>query len=267
VTHPAERTGRDLIVGISLKMYFGYQDTLAWCSRVRAIAVASRAVSDGRVGLFVMPSFPCLSAVIEMFRGTAVEVGAQNLHFEDRGPFTGEVSGSMLSELGCRLVEVGHAERRRVFGESERVVARKVEAALRNGLRPVICVGEAEAGSAADAAQESIRQLESALAGAAAYGAKAQVVVAYEPEWAIGADKPASEAHIAGVCQALRDFLSTVRPGAQDHLIYGGSAGPGLLGRLGDSVDGLFLGRNAHDADAVGAVLDEAEKVQFERTL
>jgi len=257
----AGRTCGRLVVGVSLKMYFGYAETLDWCARVSTIAAANEAVRTGEVRLFVMPSAPFLLPVLQIFRGTAVDVGAQNIHYEDRGPFTGEVSGSMLSELGCSLVEVGHSERRRLFGESEDLVALKVEAAVRNGLCPVICVGEEEKMDAPGAGRESIRQLESALARASSSGAKADVVVAYEPEWAIGADQPAPDVHIADVCRALRDFLRDARHGAGDRVIYGGSAGPGLLERLGDAVDGLFLGRYVHDAGALDVLLQEAGRM------
>lgn len=243
-------------------MYFGYEQTLEWCARVREIAVASAAVADGRVRLFVMPAFPCLAPVVEMYRGTPIEVGAQNLHFEDRGPFTGEVSAGMLAELGCSLVEVGHSERRRLFGESDEVIGLKVDAALRNGLRPVICVGEEESRGAAYACCESIRQLEAAVTNATREAPTAGVVVAYEPLWAIGADQPASEKHIAEVCQSVRDFMGSARPQADDRVIYGGSAGPGLLERLGGRVDGLFLGRFVHDADTLEEVLLEAGRVR-----
>jgi triosephosphate isomerase len=261
VKRSAGRAGRDLVIGISLKMYFGYQETLDWCGRLRTIAAVTPSISEGTVRVFVMPSFPFLVPVIEMFSGTPIEVGAQNLHFDDRGPFTGEVGGGMLLEIGCHLVEVGHAERRRLFGESEHIVALKVAAALRNGLRPVICVGEEEAMSAAGACRESIRQLDSALREAAGGTSNAGVVVAYEPLWAIGADRPAPETHIAEVCQALRSFLASSRLGEHDQVIYGGSAGPGLLERLGESVDGLFLGRYVHDPDALEDVLEEAGRI------
>ena len=258
MTSRAGGAGRDLVIGVSLKMYFGYHESLDWCRRVRAIAAMNSSVSGGRVRVFVMPSFPILVPVIDLFRGTPIEVGAQNIYFEDRGPYTGEVSGGMLAEVGCRLVEVGHAERRRLFGESDQLVSLKVEAALRHGLTPVICVGEEEPLSPSRAGHESVRQLESALARAKGDGAKAPVIVAYEPLWAIGADKPAPEAHIAEVCLQLQDFVRRARPGAAGRVIYGGSAGPGLLERLGDSVDGLFLGRYVHDADALESVLKAA---------
>ena len=267
MTPPAGQSGRDLVIGVSLKMYFSYEETLDWCARVRAIVAANPVVSGGAVQLFVMPSLPYLLPVIEMFAGTAVEVGAQNFHFEDRGPFTGEVSGPMLAELGCHLVEVGHSERRRLFGETERVVAMKVEAALRNGLRPVICVGEKDETNTVAARRESRRQLESSLSYATRKGLRDPVVIAYEPQWAIGAHRPASDAHIVEVCVELREFLRQTRPGSSDRVIYGGSARPGLLERLGPSVDGLFLGRYVHDPGALESVLDEARRVSSIRVV
>jgi triosephosphate isomerase len=245
----AERSGRELVVAVGLKMYFGYRETLDWCAQVRSLATSSPVVNGGAVRLIVLPASPFLVPVVEMFRGTPIEVGAQNMYFEDRGAFTGEVSGSMLAELGCRYIEVGHAERRCLFGEDEHMVALKVEAAARNRLHPIVCVGETEAMGAAAAARESMRQLESALSRA-----HVPVIVAYEPLWAIGADRPATEDHIVQVCLALKG----IQRSAEDRVIYGGSAGPGLLKRIGHSVDGLFLGRYVHDATALESVLEEA---------
>jgi triosephosphate isomerase len=247
---------RERLVGVGLKMYFGVEETLDWCRRIEAIASGHPAVSSGMVSIFVVPTFPLLAPVIAMLRDTPVAVGAQNLYWEDSGPFTGEVSGRVLAELGCAYVEVGHAERRRLFGESDDDVARKVEAAFRNGLCPVVCVGEPEPTNAMSAARECARQVESALSRIGHDPMRGPVVVAYEPEWAIGAEEPASAEHIVELCTALKRAV-----GAADRLIYGGSAGPGLLEQLGDSVDGLFLGRYVHDPAALAAVLDEVGRL------
>ena len=241
-----------VIVGVSLKMYFGPERAREWFDRVAELATEHPAVRSGRVELFVAPSFVSIPAALAAFAGTGISVGAQDLFWEDEGPFTGEVSGAELAQLGVRLVEVGHAERRRLFGETDAVVAAKTAAALRNGLTPVLCVGEATESSGASAASEVIAQLDAALAGAPT----GRAIVAYEPVWAIGAERPAGVGHISAVCSALRDWVRTNRPGGA--VIYGGSAGPGLLAELGDTVDGLFLGRFAHDVAALHAVLDEA---------
>jgi triosephosphate isomerase len=239
------------IIGVSLKMYFGYDETLRWCRSVVDRVGDHPALRSGAVRMFVLPSFPAIAPAADIFLGSPIAVGGQNLSTEDGGAHTGEVSGAMLYGAGCRYVAVGHAERRARHGEDEATVAAKTAAALRNGLVPVLCLGEREPVPAFDAAGECLRQLASAVRAAPA----GPVTVAYEPVWAIGADKPADVAHIAAVCAELRDF----RPGCS--VIYGGSAGPGLLTRLGWSVDGLFLGRFAHDPAALVDVLDEAGAV------
>jgi triosephosphate isomerase len=244
------------LLGVSLKLYFGHQETLDWCRQVADMARGHRALQDGGVKLFVLPSFQALVPAAEILANTPVTIGAQDLHWEDRGAFTGEVSGAALAEAGCRYVEVGHAERRRIFGEDDSVVAAKTAAALRNNLVPVICVGESEKGAAAEAAAFCIAQLQSALG--ATEITDVPVVVAYEPVWAIGAEHPASPQHISAVCTLLREWLSSQNRFAQWSVIYGGSAGPGLLTELGSDVDGLFLGRFAHKVEALSDIISEA---------
>ncbi|WP_238005420.1 triose-phosphate isomerase family protein [Dactylosporangium sp. AC04546] len=247
-----------LTVGVSLKLYLDLPTTLAWCDRVLDLLRDRPGVAAGRISLWVLPSLPAVPAVLKRARGTALGVGAQDLFWADRGPYTGAVSGTDLAALGCRYVTVGHAERRRYFGEDDAAVAAKTAAALRAGLTPVVCVGEAEPGSAAVAAAECVRQLDHALTGA---DATPGVIVAYEPHWAIGAPQPATAGHITAVCAALREHVAGRSGLGASPVIYGGSAGPGLLSRLDGAVDGLFLGRFAHDPAALAGVLDEADRL------
>jgi triosephosphate isomerase len=246
------------VLGVSLKMYFDHQRTLEWSREVALIARRHDALLSGAVDLFVLPSFPSIVSVLEIFSDTVVHVGAQDLFWNDRGPFTGEVSGFDLEEIGCRYVEVGHAERRRMFGEDDETVARKTAAALRNGLTPVLCVGETDRVVPAVAARLCIEQLQAALGVAEHDGVAGPLVVAYEPEWAIGAEASASPVHIREVCAVMTAWLEEHPLVASSRVIYGGSAGPGLLTVLGDSIDGLFLGRFAHDTASLERVLDEA---------
>jgi triosephosphate isomerase len=232
-------------------MYFGHAQTLDWIAKVGTLARTHPAVVDGSVELFVIPSFVSIVPTIAELKGTAVLVGAQDLASADSGAFTGEVSGAELAEVGVTVVEVGHAERRSLFGETDEIVKQKTHAALRNGIAPVLCIGETTKTNPADAAAECIRQLESALDGAAS----GRVIVAYEPVWAIGAAEPAEPDYVSAVCRELHATVAD-RPGSV--VIYGGSAGPGLLSELGPDVDGLFLGRFAHDPAALKRVLDEA---------
>ncbi|MEV7422372.1 triose-phosphate isomerase family protein [Streptomyces sp. NPDC091212] len=246
------------LLGVSLKMYFGHHETLNWARRIGEIAAGHPAVAGGLTEVFVLPAFPAIVPLGSVLAGTGVRFGAQDLATDDRGPFTGEVSGPYLKEIGCSYAEVGHAERRRLFGEGDTVVAAKTAAALRNGLTPVLCVGELDRVGPAEAAARTVAELDRVLATAAHDGgADGEIVVAYEPQWAIGAPEPASPEHIGTVCAALGAWLAERPRYAGSRVIYGGSAGPGLLGRLGPGVDGLFLGRFAHDPHAVERILDE----------
>jgi triosephosphate isomerase len=256
----ARPTHSPVLIGVSLKMYFSHARTVEWCHAIAQLAREHHSLQSGHAQLFVIPTYPSIPAALAIV-GDRVLVGAQDLSTEDSGAFTGEVSGAELAELGCRLVEVGHAERRRLFGETADVVRAKTAAALRNGLAPVLCIGEEQRESAHNAAQMCIRQLDDALRAADDAGHPGRVIVAYEPHWAIGATEPAPPDYIRAVCEALGDHVHSLAAHAASSLIYGGSAGPGLLTEIGHSVDGLFLGRFAHNPAAVEAILDEVRKI------
>ncbi len=243
----SEARGR--LIGVSLKMYMGLARTRTWMQDLARMAATGLPDS---VALFVIPTFVSIADTRAALAGARVDIGAQDVFWEDSGAYTGEVSAPMLAEAGCRYVEIGHAERRRIFGETDEIVGLKTAATVRAGLIPVLCVGETTRMEPAEAVAECARQIAAATA---AIPADAPIVIAYEPVWAIGAPAPAAPEHIIGVARGLRDVLAD-RSDAS--LIYGGSAGPGLLGTLGDAVDGLFLGRFAHDIEALGQVLREA---------
>jgi triosephosphate isomerase (TIM) len=245
-------------VGVSLKMYFGHREARDWFARASELAKRHPAVSVGDVEFFVIPTYLQIARAIEAFEGTPTIIGAQDAAAEDTGAFTGEVSPAELAEIGVGVVEIGHAERRRLFGDTDDVVRAKTHAALRNGLRPVLCVGEDHRAEPSTAAARTVQQLADALDGAPA----GPLIVAYEPVWAIGAPEPAPVEHIRTLALALRQAVID-RPGT--FVIYGGSAGPGLLTELGDAVDGLFLGRFAHDPLALETVLDEAAVLAIAR--
>lgn len=256
MTTPA--AGPRFTIGVSLKMYFTHARTLAWATELAALAERHPAVRSGVVELFAVPTFPSLVPVREALAGGPVRLGAQDVATDDAGAFTGEVSAVELAEIGVTLAEIGHAERRRLYAEDDAMVAAKTAAALRNGVTPLLCVGELEQAPVGVAALEVADQVECALVEAQAAGTVGPLLVAYEPVWAIGAAEPAPVEHIAGVVTALEAHLADL-PGLEgSRVIYGGSAGPGLLTALGGRVGGLFLGRFAHDVAAVELILDEA---------
>ncbi len=246
-----------LYIGVSTKMYLGYQASLDWLGKVAGQVRARPALSDpGAVRVFIIPSFPVLESARRIFDGLPVLLGAQNCGWAD-GPFTGEVSAGMLAEIGVRLVELGHAERRHHFGEDDAVVGQKIQAAMGAGIAPLLCVGEPVAEAPAAAAAYCLDQIRTALGCGAAI--PRGLILAYEPVWAIGAAEPAPDDYVNAVTARLHAEL-----GADVPVIYGGSAGPRLLPRLPE-VDGLFLGRFAHDPANLGQVLDEALAVHPRR--
>lgn len=236
-------------------MYFTHAQTVAWSMAVEAICADHPATREGIVDLFVLPTFPSIPAVLEAMPGR--RVGAQDLSAEHRGPFTGEVSGTELAEIGCTLVEIGHAERRQLYGETDAVVAAKTRSALRAGLEPIVCIGELSRGAPQAAIADTVAQVAAAIAATDAGDLGDDLVLAYEPVWAIGAPAPAEPEYIREVCRGIRRGVEALGvPSAR--LLYGGSARPGLLPLIHDTVDGMFLGRFAHDPEAVRELLDEA---------
>lgn len=244
-----------MVLGVSLKMYFGYDETLTWCRTVLQRTRGHPALTQGWASLFVLPSAPMLGEVRALLAGTGIGFGAQDFFHEDVGAFTGAISPRMLRQMGCDYAEIGHAERRRLFGESNATIARKVAAALRNQLTPVLCIGETARGPVERAADQAWRQVQAALRETGA--GPARLLLAYEPVWAIGAPRPAPLAHITGVCTRLQRRLDERPELAGSSVIYGGSAGPGLLTALRGRTAGLFLGRFAHDPENLKRILDE----------
>ncbi|KAL7623500.1 hypothetical protein AAE478_007183 [Parahypoxylon ruwenzoriense] len=245
---------RRRIVGVSTKMYFSAARTKQYVDELLQIlstsaAAASASVSPPppdllhRLDVFIIPDHITLTSVVSQVSATGIIVGAQNASYEDVGPYTGEVSPAVLSEVGCRIVELGHAERRRIFGETVRDTARKAAAAARNGMIPLVCIGERTKGQAAVAVEECSLQVEAVMAD---LPNDAEVILAYEPVWAIGAAEPAGADHVVAVAKEIRMLECVQRRIGTTRILYGGSAGPGLFEKLRDGVDGLFLGRFAH---------------------
>jgi len=250
----------DRLVGVGMKMYFDRPSASAWLEEVATVVGSHPAVREGRVGVFVLPAFPSIPVASAALEGTPVAWGAQDLAWAELGPWTGEVSGVELAQWGCAFVEVGHAERRRHFGEDDEIVAAKTAAALVHGLVPVVCVGEPARITADEAAIQCVRQLEASLAVADRDGSLGPIIVAYEPVWAIGVADPAGSEHIRTVAEALRQAVAEDPRLVGSRILYGGSAGAGLFDTLGPSVDGLFLGRAAHDVRVLEAVVEEADR-------
>jgi triosephosphate isomerase len=211
----------------------------------------------------VAPPFPSIPVVARLLKDTGIDIAAQNLHAEVSGAFTGEVGGEMLRELGCTYVIVGHSERRTLFGETDDVVAKKIAAAFRAGLLPIVCVGESLA-ERDRGEQETVvgRQLTAALDQVRDDQAAA-LTLAYEPVWAIGTGRTATPAQAQEMHAFVRAFLRSKFPAyvAEDTRIqYGGSVKPSnaadLLGQ--PDIDGALVGGASLDADDFVTIVQAA---------
>lgn len=235
-------------VGTSWKM----NKLLADARRFADGLVTSDADRDPRIQRFVIPPFTAVREVKAMLAGTSVKVGAQNMHWEDAGAWTGEVSPLMLTDCGLDIVELGHSERRSFFGETDETVGLKTEAAVRHGLVPLICIGETLAEKEAGQAQAVLEaQVRAALGNLSDGQKQAEILLAYEPVWAIGvngvpATSDYADARQAEIIAVAEDVLNRRIP-----CLYGGSVNPGNCEELISCphVDGLFIGRSAWEVE------------------
>lgn len=196
------------------------------------------------VEILLCPPFISLTSIKDMLQGSVVQLGAQNMYWEDRGAFTGEISPPMLASL-CQYVILGHSERRQIFQESDELIARKVRAALRVRLKPILCVGEKLEENDNDQTNSVLkRQLTSALTGV---GDIDSMVVAYEPVWAIGTGRAASGPQANEVVVFIRKViaeLSTESKAQSIRILYGGSVTSANIGEFisQPEIDGALVG-------------------------
>jgi triosephosphate isomerase len=242
--------------------------TNATTARDLAAAVASGVVDD-RVRVAVCPPFPYLTVVGEVLKGSRVSLGAQNLYPADEGAFTGEVSPTMLRDVGCQVVIVGHSERRHGLGESDEFINRKVLAGLKTGLTVIFCVGETLADRQANRTEFVLeRQLTAGLKDIPV-ASLAQLVIAYEPVWAIGTGQNATPQQAQEAHAFIRSrFADRFDRAAADRLViqYGGSAKPENVAELlaQPDVDGALVGGASLKADLFLAVIRIAASAHLE---
>lgn len=244
---------RKPIIAGNWKMFKTVSEALAFVEAAKGAAEV-----DGVESVICAP-YITLPALVEAVKGTTLKVGAQNMHWEDNGAFTGEISGVMLKDLGVDYVIIGHSERRAYFADTDETVNRKVLAAFKHGLTPIVCVGESleerEAGKTKDVCRV---QTEAALQGLTAEQA-AQVVVAYEPIWAIGTGKTSTADDANEVIGYIRERIATQHGAAAAAAVriqYGGSVKPNNVREFmaQSDIDGALVG---------GASLEPASYIQL----
>jgi triosephosphate isomerase (TIM) len=224
-----------------------------------AKGVADGCASLDDVDIVLAPPFTALATVASVIGGTSIRLGAQDLHWEEKGAFTGEISPIMLKDAGCSYVIIAHSERRQFFGETDRTANRKVLAALAHGLAPILCVGESEAERDRGVTFVVIdRQVKEGLKDVAASQLET-LVVAYEPIWAIGTGRTATPEQAEEVHQSIRGQLAKLfgaEAANQVRILYGGSVKP-------DNVDDLMAEADIDGALVGGASLDVASFIRI----
>src|SRR5215211_6919202 len=211
------------------------------------------------IEIVICPPFTSLAPTVERLAGIGVHAAAQNMHFADEGPYTGEVAPRMLVELDVDGVILGHSERRQLFGESDEALARKVPAALAAGLQPILCVGETLDQREADETETVLRrQVETDLAGVGDEEL-GRLVIAYEPVWAIGTGRNATPAQAAEAIAFIRSLIASrdESAAAAVRILYGGSVKPENAVEVlaPDGIDGALVGGASLDPDDFAAVV------------
>jgi len=247
---------RTPLVAGNWKMYKTIGDALALVSTLRRDALPVG------VEVAVCPPFTALAEVSRALAGSSIRLGAQDMHWEAQGAFTGEISPLMLADLGCHYVIIGHSERRQHFGETDEMVARKVQAALAHGLVPIMCIGERlEERDAGQTDRVVARQTEVGSAGLESGNAE-RLVIAYEPVWAIGTGRSASGAEANRVSALIRRVLAErfEAAAARIRILYGGSVTPDNAAEFTrqDEVDGALVGGASLDPQKFLSIVQAA---------
>jgi triosephosphate isomerase len=229
----------------------------------RRIASESGGVAEQSVTVAICPPFVYLQTVVKALNGSSIAVGAQDSYFEPKGAFTGEISVSMLKDIGCTYCICGHSERRHVIGETDELINRKVTATINGGLLPILCVGELLDEREASKTEEVVtRHVKKGLAGLSAEKVSA-VTIAYEPVWAIGTGLTATPQQAQEVHDFIRKLLAQMydeKLAEEIRIQYGGSVKPDNAAELmsQNDVDGLLVGGASLKADDFLMIIRES---------
>jgi len=227
--------------------------------------------NDWEADVVICPPFTALAAVADAIKGTSIGLGAQNVHWEEKGAYTGEIAPVMLLDAGCRYAIVGHSERRQYFGETDQTVNQRTKAALKAGLIPIICVGETlQQREAGQTDQVVEAQVQGAYAGIDPQAAL-HTVIAYEPVWAIGTGKASNGPDADRVSGLIRNEISTLmgaEVARQIRILYGGSVKPDNMAEFASqkNIDGALVGGASLEAQSFLGIVANAAKASADKT-
>jgi triosephosphate isomerase len=246
---------REIIIAGNWKMNKTIGEAI---SLVKELKKLVKEVDDKKV--IVCPPFTALAVVSAELKGSNIELGAQNMHFEKQGAFTSEISPLMLKEIGTKYVIIGHSERRHIFNEDDELINKKIRSALENNLKPIFCVGETLEEREANKTEDIVsNQIKKGLEDIKKKEMK-DVIIAYEPVWAIGTGKTASPQQTEEVHQLIRKLLSSIydqKTADETTILYGGSVKPGNAADLisQDDIDGALVGGASLEAKTFAEIV------------
>lgn len=254
--------GKKLYFGSNLKMYKTIEQTREYlCSLLEY----TKDIDRDEIELFIIPSYTALESATKCVDHKYIKLGAQNMNWEKEGQFTGEISPAMLKEIGMDLVMIGHSERRHVFGEKDSEENKKVKTALEHGFKALLCVGETEEQKNYGVSVETLRSQLKIGFHNVPVSEVSNIWVAYEPVWSIGVNgTPASADYAECMHQEIKRCLIDIfgERGNEIPVLYGGSVNLGNANELivQPSIDGLFVGRAAWQADKFEQLIHEAKE-------
>ncbi len=225
---------------------------------VRKLSIEVQGITNKDI--LVCPPFTSLSAVYEVIKDTNIKLGAQNLYFEEKGAYTGEISGVMLKSVGCEYVIIGHSERREYFNETNEIVNKKIKTALGIDLKPIVCVGEKLEEREQNITEKVVEsQIREGLANLSSDEMK-NITIAYEPIWAIGTGKTATPEDAESVHKFIRGILKDMfgdKTAEDTRILYGGSVKPGNAAGLFamEDIDGGLVGGASLDAESFAGII------------
>ena len=233
-------------IGTGWKMNKLRADAVGFANTLKASAIANTAPAQ----TFVLPPFPYIAEVTDILKDPRVKVGAQNMHWEEQGAWTGEISAPMVKDCGATMVELGHSERRTFFNETDETVARKVKAALEHGLLALVCIGDTKTEYDAGRTAEVLEKQTRAALSRVGKSATGKVIFAYEPVWSIGEGGVPADPDFANEQHKRIKAVTAAETGVALPVLYGGSVNQQNCCALArqSHIDGLFIGRAAWNA-------------------
>lgn len=246
---------RTPVIAGNWKMFNTVAESVALVRDLKALVAEAQGVE-----IVVAPVFTAIHAVAQELKGSGIAVSSQDVYWEENGAFTGEVAPSMLKEAGCAYAIIGHSERRQYFGETDETVSKKVKAALKAGLIPIMCVGELlEEREAGKTMQVVTKQIKGGLADLPSDDI-AKIIIAYEPVWAIGTGKTATPAQAEEVHKSIRALIAALagtQAAVRMRILYGGSVKADnvdvLMGQ--EDIDGALVGGASLKADSFARIV------------